>query len=135
MDEYTGSEFGVSGSIGNPLEDHHEHEVPEQRHHEEQLWDQHKEHTADLAKVPGEREGGVETEERGGGGGGCQDETEKKRKETRTQFGPGVNMSPEGTDHKWSAPNSGLNLPRCILRSDHSDTFRTYFNTRREQTN
>lgn len=52
MDEYTGGSLGLVGCIGEPLEDHHEHQVTEQTHHEEQLWDQHKEHTAHLAKVP-----------------------------------------------------------------------------------
>lgn len=53
MDEYTGSVFGQFRGVGDPLEDHHEHQVAEQRHHEEQFRDQHKEHTAYLAKVPG----------------------------------------------------------------------------------
>lgn len=54
VDEYTGSDFGLGGSVGDPLEDHHEHQVAKQTHHEEQLRDQHKEHTPYLAKVPGE---------------------------------------------------------------------------------
>lgn len=52
MDKYTGSDFGVSRSVGDPLEDHHEHQVAKQTHHEEQFRDQHKEHAASLAKVP-----------------------------------------------------------------------------------
>lgn len=52
VDEYTGSDFGLSGSVGDPLEDHHKHQVSKQTHHEEQLRDQHEEHTAYLAKVP-----------------------------------------------------------------------------------
>lgn len=54
MDKYTGSLLGLGGAVGDPLEDHHEDQVAKQRDHEEQLRDKHKEHTSDLAKVPGE---------------------------------------------------------------------------------
>lgn len=52
VDEYTGSYFGLVGSVDNPLEDDHKHQVSKQTQHEEQLRDQHEEHTAYLAKVP-----------------------------------------------------------------------------------
>lgn len=54
VDQYTGSHFGLSRRVGDPFEDHHENKVAEQTQHEEQLRDQHKEYTADLAKVPTE---------------------------------------------------------------------------------
>lgn len=54
VDEYTWCNFGLGGSVGNPLVDHHKHQVAKETEHEEQLWDQHKEHFARLAKVPGE---------------------------------------------------------------------------------
>lgn len=62
VDQYTGSYFGLGRSVGNPLEDHHEHQVTKERHHEDQLWDEHEEHTADLTKVPGESKGAVNNE-------------------------------------------------------------------------
>lgn len=38
---------------GQPLEDDHEDQVTKQTQHEEQLWDQYQEHTAQLVKVSG----------------------------------------------------------------------------------
>jgi len=55
VDQYTGSLLGVCRSVGNPLKNHHEHQVAKETQHEEQLWDQHKEHAAELTKVPEEK--------------------------------------------------------------------------------
>lgn len=56
VDKYTGSEFRLGGGVDDPLEDHHEHQVAKQTQHEDQLRDQHKEHTAYLTKVPGKKQ-------------------------------------------------------------------------------
>lgn len=56
VDQYAGSTFGLRRSVSNPLIDHHEHQVAKQKQHEEKLWDQHKNQTAELAKVPVEKE-------------------------------------------------------------------------------
>lgn len=53
VDKYTGSKFRLGRGVDDPLEDHHEHQVAKQTQHEDQLRDQHKEHTAYLTKVPG----------------------------------------------------------------------------------
>lgn len=34
VDKYTGSDFGLGRRVGDPLEDHHEHQVAKQTHHE-----------------------------------------------------------------------------------------------------
>lgn len=56
VDQYAGSTFGLRRSVSNPLIDHHEHQVAKQKQHKEKLWDQHKNQTAELAKVPVEKE-------------------------------------------------------------------------------
>lgn len=55
VDQYAGSDSGLSRCVDDPFKDHHEDKVPEEAQHEEQLWDQHKEDAADLAKVPEEK--------------------------------------------------------------------------------
>lgn len=54
VEEDTWCNFGLGRSEGDPLVDHHKHQVAKQTQHEEQLWDQHEEHFAYLPKVPGE---------------------------------------------------------------------------------
>lgn len=56
VDQYAGSTFGLRRSVSNPLIDHHEHQVAKQKQQKEKLWDQHKNQTAELAKVPVEKE-------------------------------------------------------------------------------
>lgn len=54
VDEYTRSVFRLVRGEGEPLEDHHEHQVTKQTQHEDQLGDQHKEDAAYLTEVPAE---------------------------------------------------------------------------------
>lgn len=53
MDEDAGGGVRVGRVEGQPLEDDHEDQVTKQTQHEEQLWDQYQEHTAQLVKVSG----------------------------------------------------------------------------------
>lgn len=54
VDQYEGGHLGLIRGVNDPFEDHHENEITEETKHEEQLWDQHQEYAAGLAKVPAE---------------------------------------------------------------------------------
>ena len=56
MDEDAGGEVRVGRVKGQPLEDDHEDQVTKQTQHEEQLWDQYQEYTAQLVEMSGARE-------------------------------------------------------------------------------